>query len=279
VAFAWRLAPTVLSVSVASVVWASFFAFEPRHAGEAVGFVVPSLAAAGALLVAGGLLRAAGAWVASERLARAWTRHVPSMVLPGSDIPVWAIDTDFPVVAVVGVRQPRLVVARTVAARCSAGELAAIAAHERGHLAAGDNVRRLWMHSTCDCLSWTDRARDIERTWREAAEDAADDHATTCGAREVDLASALVTVARLAPGRPMAAFAASAFFYRGDGIDRRVRRILGRGNTPVSAAGNPRPPRRSLAALLVAVVIAAGLHAGVGRFVYDATEWLVQSLP
>ena len=282
VAFAWRLGPTALSASAAGIVWASFFAFEPRHAGEAVGFIIPSVAAAGALLAGVGLLRAAGAWIASERLARAWTWHVPSIVLPGFDIPAWAIDADFPLVAVVGVRQPRLVVARTVAEGCSAGELAAIAAHERGHLVAGDNLRRLWLQSTYDCLSWTGRARDMGRAWQEAAEDAADDHATACGAREVDLASALVTVARLAPGQPMAAFPASAFFYRGDGIERRVRRILGRRSAPAKATGDSPTRRRwprSLAALLVPVVIAGGLHAGLGRVIYGVTEWLVQSLP
>jgi hypothetical protein len=279
VAFAWRLGPTVLSASSAGIVWASFFAFEPCHAGEAVGFIIPSVAAAGALLVAASLLRGAGAWAASERLARAWTRHVPSIVLPGSDIPTWAIDTDFPLVAVVGVRQPRLVVARTVAERCSAGELAAIAAHERGHLVAGDNLRRLWLRSACDWLSWTGRAREMERAWQEATEDAADDHATASGAREVDLASALVTVARLAPARPMAAFPASAFFYRGDSIERRVRRILGRGNTPVNRAGEPPTWPRSLAPALLTFVTAAGLHAGLGRVIYDITERLIQSLP
>lgn len=282
VAFAWRLGPTVLSAASAGFVWVSFFAFEPRHAGEAVGFIVPSVAAAGALLMAVGLLRGACAWVASERLARAWTRHAPSMVLPGSGVPAWAVDADFPLVAVVGVRQPRLVVARTVAERCSAGELAAIAAHERGHLAAGDNLRRLLLQSSCDCLSWTGRARQMARAWQEATEDAADDHATMSGTREVDLASALVTVARLAPSRPMSAFASSALFYRGDSIERRVRRILGGGSAPVYGACESPSRRgwpRSLAAVLVTVVVATGLRAGLGRGIYDVTEWLVQSLP
>ena len=80
----------------------------------------------------------------------------------------------------------------------------------------------------------------------------------------------------------MAAFPASAFFYRGDGIERRVRRILGRGSTPANATGDCPPWRgwpRSLVSVLVTVVIAGGLHAGLGRVIYDVTEWLVQSLP
>ena len=282
VAIAWRLWPTALSAAAASIVWASYVAFEPRQTGEAVGFLIPSVGAMGALLVAAGLFRVAGAWVASERLARAWTRCAPSMVLPGTDIPAWTVDADFPLVALVGVRQPRLVVARTVADRCSAGELAAIAAHERGHLVVGDNVRRLWLQSTCDWLSWTGRARDMAHAWQDAAEDAADDHATACGAREVDLASALVTVARLAPVRPMAGFPASAFFYRGNGIERRVRRVLGRGSASPTTTGDRRAWRGwsgSLVAVLVTVAIAGSLHAGLGRAIYIVTEALVQFLP
>ena len=69
----------------------------------------------------------------------------------------------------------------------------------------------------------------MERRWHEAAEEAADDYAARASAPSaLDLARALVKVARMAPaGPPRLALFSSAT--GGDDIERRVRRLLGRG--------------------------------------------------
>ena len=129
-------------------------------------------------------------------------------------------------VALVGVFSPRLVAARTVIDACSAEELAAIVAHERGHLHARDNFKRWLLTCAPDVMRWTRAHASIVAAWRDAAEYAADD-AATCGEEEarVDLAALLLKIARLAPPRFATPAAVSPFADK-EGLDRRVRRLL-----------------------------------------------------
>ena len=152
-------------------------------------------------------------------------------------------------------------------------------AHERAHVAARDNLKRLWLQCGVDGVVWTRRGAVMEGAWQEAAEDAADDRATLAGSRAVDLASALVTVARMAaPGRRMPMWPVAACFYRGDGLERRVHRVLraphrvsrGRRGGVAGGAGGG------------AAAVWAGGAAGAppaGHALYVAAEWLVQTLP
>lgn len=277
-AFVCRLLPTTVSLAAAAAGGAAFLRHEPVQGDEPVGVVLFALGGAAAALLAGTVVRTFAAVLASERLARAWTAHPPALELPDSRTPAWAIDVEFPVVAVVGIWRPRLVVARSVVEHCTPEELAAIAAHERAHLAVRDNLRKLLMQTAVDGLSFTTRQAAVSRFWQEASEDAADDRASASGARSLDLASALVTVARLAPGLRMTAWPAAACFYRGDGLERRVRRLLdhSRQVPPVSMRRRLQVAA-AVCALTTAVAAAVGTNAG--RALYAAGEWMVQRLP
>jgi hypothetical protein len=256
---------------------AGFLRHEAVQGDEPVGVVLLALGGAAAALLAGTALRVSAAVLASERLARAWTSDTPAVLLADGAMPAWAVDTEFPVVAVVGVWRPRLVVARSVVARCTAEELAAIAAHEGAHLSARDNLRKVLMQAAVDGLSFTKRQAALTRFWQDASEDAADDRAAASGARPLDLASALVTVARLAPGLRMTAWPAASCFYRGDGLERRVRRLLDRSPHAGSATVRHRLPAAAACALMAAVCAAVATDAG--RVLYAVGEWMVQRLP
>ncbi|MDO8835098.1 MAG: M48 family metalloprotease [Vicinamibacterales bacterium] len=276
--FAWRAAPSALSVLGSLTAGLAFLRFEPANPGERTGITLLMLAAIGVGALALGAARVVWTVRASERLARAWTAGPPSFTVPDSGVPAWVIDSDFPVVAVVGLRAPRMVVARCVVERCTPQELTVMLAHEHAHVAAHDNLKRLWLQCGVDGVAWTRRGAVIEGSWQEAAEDAADDRAALAGLRAVDLASALVRVARMAPGRRMPAWPVAACFYRGGGLERRVRRIL--------HAPEPASPGRLAGLSGVPAVAAAAVVAGfsalvtpVGHAVYVAAEWLVQTLP
>lgn len=276
--FAWRAAPAVLSVLASAAAGLAFVRFEPANIGERTGATLVALAAIGVAVVAAGAVRLVWTFRESETLARAWTTGRPALTAQDSGVPAWVIDADFPVVAVVGLRRPRLVVARSVVERCTARELAVILAHEGAHIAAHDNLRRWWLQCVVDGLSWTRRASVMARSWQEAAEDAADDRAAVTGSRAVDLASALVTVARLAPGRSVPVWPVVACFYRGDGLERRVRRIL---QAPEPASRDSRPSQSGvcIVAAAVALVVFAVAATPLGHDLYIAAEWLVQTLP
>jgi Zn-dependent protease with chaperone function len=272
-----RLLPTLAAAAAALAGGAAFARHEPIGGDEPVSAGVIALGLVGAAFAAVTLLRAAAAFVASERLARTWTAAAPAVLLPPAGTAAWALDAEFPVVAVVGIRRPRLVVARSVIAGCTSEELAAIGAHETAHVQARDNVKTLWMRAVVDGLSGSRRAAALSRVWLDASEDAADDRATASGAGSVDLASALVTVARLAPGRHLSAWPAATCFYRGDGLERRVRRLLDPARTP----GTPAPSRHTLRDVIAAAAgasLATGAS-GVARPLYDIAEWLIRYLP
>ena len=272
----WRVTPLAASVAVAVATTCAFVLHEPRGMTEPVGVALRALAVIGGGLALAGAVRLAGSLIASEWLALQWTRTGAAVEWPGAGGPAWVIDADFPIVAVVGIRRPRLVVARSVMQGCTPNELAAIAAHEQGHRIAADNVKRLCLQSVIDVLSATRRGREAAARWQEAAEEAADDHAASRDVRAVDLASALVTVGRLAAGRRAIGPLPASVLYRGGAIERRVQRLLAGG----AAAGTP-PSRRGGRTLGIGLAtVAAGLiMAGAGRAIYHGAEWLVRSLP
>jgi Zn-dependent protease with chaperone function len=275
VAFVWRVSPAVHAAVLTTIVVAAFLAHEPAGRVEPVGMLLPLCAAVGAGLACLAVFRAATTLVLSEWLAYSLTRAGGAVELPGAGVRAWPVDSDFPIVAVVGAHRPRLIVARTVVDRCTPGELAAIAAHERGHLEARDNLRRWCLQGACDVLSWTRRSREMAAVWQEAAEDAADDYATVVGARALDLASALVTVARLAHGQRLTPMPAIAF-YRGDGVERRVRRLLAAGDS-APAAGPRRASRRVGAG--TALLAACLFLAMASRDLHQVAEWIVTNMP
>jgi hypothetical protein len=113
---------------------------------------------------------------------------------------------------------------------------------------------------------------DLDRAWARAAEEAAD-AAVVAGdpGFAVELAQALIRVARLAPA-PQAPVLASAF-YLGGSIESRVRRLV----EPVpTREANGTVTRSALAA--VAVAVAAAVLASAST-VHRLIEAAVHSLP
>ena len=126
--------------------------------------------------------------------------------------------------AIVGLFTSRLFVARSVLEACSSEELDAVLAHEGAHARQYDNLRRLALAGTPDLLSLWPSGRRLDAAWMRAAELAADEMAARDRGRGVDLAAALVKVARLATTAtdPLPASA----LYRGEPITERVHRLL-----------------------------------------------------
>jgi beta-lactamase regulating signal transducer with metallopeptidase domain len=183
------------------------------------------------------------------------------VTLPGIDVPAYAVTSAFPVVAVVGIFRPRVVIARAVLTACTPEQLQAIAAHERRHLRVRDNLRRAVMFASPDVVSWLPVAARLREAWNTAAEEAADDAAAEVGHEgRVELAEALIRVARLgSTGAPGSALPASAL-YRGENLDRRIRRLLE--PVPAAAASLPSWHRRAtlVAALAVSALVLEGVH-------------------
>ena len=277
--FLLRLLPAAAGLAwVGGLLVPAFSAFEPRETDEAVGIVVLVLSAAGAIVIVASVGRAFALAISTRRVARSWMRAGRRLDLDRMRVPAFRIETDFPVVSVVGVLRPRLFVSGRVIDGCSAREFAAILAHERAHLHAWDNLRRLVVRCCPDILAWMRFGRTLEDEWSAAAEEAADERAgARRGIARVDVAAALIKVARLTPSGAILAAPVSAF-YRGESIERRVRRLV---------AATPSPARRPLWLVLawctlvapVGAAITAQWHSTLLPNIHALVELAVTHLP
>jgi Zn-dependent protease with chaperone function len=164
-----------------------------------------------------------------------------------------------------GWRSPVVYVARELAEgarRLAPGELTAVVAHERAHVARRDPLRFSLLRAVAKTLFWIPGLRGLADDVADEAEIRADD-AAAAAVDPLTLASALVALAGwrspggLAGGRaPGDGPDYAVGFVRGDLLDRRVRRLAGEDTTPAS-----RVTGRSLAgtAVALAVVWASGL--------------------
>ena len=241
---------------------------------EGFDITLTALALGAAVLLTTAIVRGVRAWRGAVRRTRVWMQSARPIAIAGTGIPVYEIDVDTPLMALVGVLRPRLLVTRGLVAALTDEELAASIAHEVGHSRARDNLTRLLMRATPDLLTATPAARAIERRWASAAEHRADRMAADDSpVARCALASALVKVARLTPAMTPLAEPISTLIDGGE-IASRVERLL--------ADATPSARRRSAlgwTALLAATGTTAIAYAPALRFVHTVTELLVHSLP
>src|SRR5262249_54724391 len=144
-----RLTPAVLAAGATLLALFAFFEYEPRDNGERTGVLLVLLSTGAASLLAVSVIRSIAGQVRTARLVRGWARTAERIVLPdapaatriqGRDVPCFAIDSAFPIVAVAGLTHPRLFISRVVLNACPPEELGAILQHERAHIARRDNL-------------------------------------------------------------------------------------------------------------------------------------------
>jgi Zn-dependent protease with chaperone function len=199
VLFALRLFPTLGAIACALILLApSYLAHEPPDTNEVVSTKLATLAFFSAIGIALALWRGIAAWRATILLNADWQRHAVPLKLDGIEIPAYLIRHQFPVIAIVGSLKPRLFIASQIFDALNEEELAAALAHERGHLATFDNLKRSCLRACRDALTIVPCGRALDREWAEASEAAADEYAARGGAGvALDLASALVKIARI----------------------------------------------------------------------------------
>jgi beta-lactamase regulating signal transducer with metallopeptidase domain len=221
-----RLLPATLAAFAAVFAILSCLEFEPRTL-ESAGVVLQSLAVAAGILLAAATVRAVRLQLATRNARRAWLASAKPISLQGISIPSYSIASAFPIVAVVGVFRPVLIIAQSVLDHCSAEELGAILAHERGHLVRRDNAHRALFAWAPDVLMWHPLSRRLARDWHDATEEASDDDAGRSSEYgRLHLAEALITVARLAPAGHYSSVVPASALYRGENLERRISRLL-----------------------------------------------------
>src|SRR5438128_2707479 len=287
VAIVWRLlAPLVVSFSartradllfmlrIAAPVWAaiaialflipSYIGYEPRVTPEVVSKKLAALAMLSVASVTFALWRVFRSWFATIRLTKKWLLRSERMDLPGIDIPTFRITHAFPIIAIVGTFRPRLFIAHEVLLSLNEEELAAAIAHECGHLAARDNLKRTLLGICRDTLVLVPFGRAVDRVWAECAEGAADEFAAQQSrATALNLASALVTIAKMVPAGARADVPLGAYLVGAEaqGVKGRIKRLI-----EISSRGVERRTNNALVRLLPMIslsgfVVMAGMIA------------------
>jgi beta-lactamase regulating signal transducer with metallopeptidase domain len=264
--FALRIFPAVgAGACVGALLIPSYLAHEPRATAEVVSLKLAVLALVSIIGIALALWRGLCAWRATRRLAADWMRHGEPVRLEEISIPAYRIRHAFPVIAVVGVLRSRLFISAQVFESLTGEELSAALAHEKAHLDVRDNLKRGLLRACRDVLTIVPCGRFLDREWAEASEAAADERAARAGSTvALNLASALVKIARLAPAGVKPTMPAGAFLIGNvvGSVAWRVRRLTqlagvegafeGRGAAAINLS-----MWACLAAFLVAIALAA----------------------
>lgn len=228
VLFALRVFPPATAIiCVLALLVPAYIAHEPRATDEVVSLKLAVIAFLSVLGLALAIWRGLRTWQVTRRLVTDWLNHAEPIKIENVSIPSYRVAHRFPVVAVVGALRPRLFIANQIFDTLSREEIQAVVAHETGHLAARDNLKRALVRACRDVLMIVPCGRSLDRAWAECAEAAADEHAARrCGALgALDLAEAMIKISRVVPSGARPTMPAGAFLLAEAGGDvvRRVR--------------------------------------------------------
>lgn len=227
--FGLRITPVVAALLVVlAFVVPAYLIHEPYQSGEGLSLRLAIVAAISFAGVAIAVVRLLRTWVVTRRLTSNWLSGADRIDVREVSVPVYRVEHAFPVIAVVGIFRPRIFVAAKVLDSLDATEFQAAIAHECGHLQAQDNLKRTMLR-VCRDLLVVPVGKGLDRAWIENAEDLADEYASRSGrSAALDLAAALVKIARIVPANAGPTMPAGAFFVeeRISDVTSRVRRLI-----------------------------------------------------
>ena len=269
-----RSLPLVAALLLAlCVVLPAWLRHEPADSGEVVGAPLAALALLSLLPILQGLRQGARMFSKTRDRLILWRgrgRNSAEIHAPYEVLEVKSADL---ALCVGGYLRPTIYASTDVLRSLEPDEFSAALAHEVSHASTRDPLRLLWMGSCPDFL----RLLRLDEAWRRAFSSACEfaaDEGASRGDRGValDLASALLKVARLRAFHPMTAEAladvavSSAFSSRVD-LEARVRALA----TPASNGGAARVfVRPWMFAVIAAVLLATGALAS--ERVHSLTE-------
>jgi Zn-dependent protease with chaperone function len=257
--------PTVAIIWITAFIIPSYIAYEPYSTDEFVSIKLGTLAFFSAVGVTLAVWRGLRSWMATRSLLRQWLAASTPIEIEEISVPAFRLRHHFPIIAVVGMLQPRLFIAEQVLETLSPEELVAAIAHECGHLAASDNFKRSVIRASRAVLLIIPCGRSLDRAWSEASESAADEYAAQGSSIfALNLASALVRIARMIPKGDCQVIPTmvSTFIVPGEetqGVKVRVRRLLELASSDSNELVGSTPIARFLPWALLSSIVVLGL--------------------
>ncbi|HSB26894.1 MAG TPA: M56 family metallopeptidase [Pyrinomonadaceae bacterium] len=262
--FVMRMGPPVIAIIwIAAFMIPSYLVYEPYGTNEFVSKKLGVLAAISAVGVGCAIWRGIRSWLATRSLLDNWLANATPIQLDDLNVPAFMLSHSFPIIAVVGTLRPRLFIAEHVLQSLTSEELAAAVAHEYGHMSAQDNFKRSMLRASRAALLIIPCGRSLDRAWGEASESAADEHAAQLSSSvALNLASALVRIARLIPADEQPVMPSSAFLVGGEetrGVKGRVRRLVELASTDPGLLVTSAPLFRLTPWFILIAIVALGL--------------------
>lgn len=283
--FALRVFPALFAiVFVFAFLVPAYLLFEPYSTNEKVTwklFIPAFFAVIGVLIAAYGIL---GTWWQTRRLTGWFLKRSEPIFIENTAFPVYRVRHQFPMIAVVGAFRPKMFIAEQIFSSLDKDELAAAVAHECGHLAARDNLKRLILRICRDLLVFP-FGKNLDKSWTKSIEAAADEYAAQNGnPTALHLAAALVKIARIVPKNSSPLMPQGAFLVENQSVDInwRVRRLLKLAETKISAENHSRLNINYLSGIafftLLMLIITLEFHYGVFHNIHRVLEIVVHFL-
>ena len=278
------LPPAFATVFIVAFLIPAYLLYEPYPTPETVGLPLLSLAALSVLGIAHAAYRATASWLMTKGMIDAWLRRAEQMHIESLEIPAYRLINMPPVLAVVGTLRPRLFAASQVLDSLSPEEVAVALAHERGHLLARDTLKRAVLNFCRHLLFSTGIGQTLDREWAKESERAADEYAAQSGGTSaLDLAAALIKIARLMPVGAGVVMPAGAFLLEGadEGVAGRVRRLTEMASaTRTTATPESFHSKAIMSATLVTLVLVLATVADRQTLgaLHSLTEWAIKLL-
>jgi beta-lactamase regulating signal transducer with metallopeptidase domain len=267
--FAWRIFPlAAAAVITVFLVAPSFLWLEPRAIDEPMGAVPLGLAFCAVALLLVGAANAARALVqASEALAR-WQGE--AIAERSGSIPLLRVAQPLPTLLAAGVLRPKVFLSHQAESVLTSSELQTAVRHELAHVRRRDNLKKLLLH-----FAAFPGMAELEASWREASEMAADDAAVSSASQALDLAAALIKLSRVGPLQQPAELTTALVHSPAESVNARVERLIAWAERR-EAALPAYSLRYELCAAAAAMLTLAVTYGQLLIRVHAATEWLVR---
>jgi Zn-dependent protease with chaperone function len=259
---------TAAAVGTLAFAVPSFLLLEPRAVTEPVGEIPLTLGAVCLSLFGIGLWNAISIQRRTSRMVSGWLEG--STAADRNSVPLFRIRRSTPALAVAGVRVPRVLLSDAAAALLNGRELETALRHEMVHVRRQDNLKKL-LFRFCALPGMA----GLEAAWSDSAEIAADDAAVSNCGEALDLASALIKLARFAPVHADAGLMTALLERSGSSLNARVERLVAWDETHAGKSGRTFPwyAALPLCGAIFGVVVTYGV---VLSAMHEVTEWLVR---
>lgn len=262
--FTLRVMPFAISAAVSLFLTLPSFLLLERHSlDEDLGTF--GLSACAMLILGAGICRVVVAEARTRRVVSACLQGAiglernpatPAIILPHSVTPLM----------LVGIRVPRILISASACKVLSDGELRAALRHEKAHSRFRDNLKK----AILNCLPFP-AMESLEEAWSEASELAADDGAVSSRDEALNLAAALIKLARHFPSQTVPDLATGLVSSVGS-VTRRVERLL---VWKESCAASPYGWRYGMAVAFIAFFALAAKLGPALILIHSLTERLV----